>query len=65
MPKTKKGLKVETVSIPLKKEELHEVGCQTEVWTEEHMIKYRKMKRKLVEMIAVSFVSPFHFPYMF
>lgn len=30
------------------------VACQTEDWTDERMRKYRAMKRKLIELIAVS-----------
>lgn len=55
MTKAKRSLKVEAVYSMEESCQTAEVSCQTEDWDEERMIKYRKMKRKLVEMITVSY----------
>lgn len=52
MPDT---IKVEKEDIKQEDNACLDKACQTDEWNEERMIKYRKMKRKLVDMINVSF----------
>lgn len=54
MPRTRNAK--EEVVVPEKKEVVSGVdaACQTEDWSDDRMRKYRAMKRKLIELIAVS-----------
>lgn len=60
MPKGRKAVKEEEVVIKPESIASVDISCQTEEWTEDRMIKYRKMKRKLMELIAVNSTPPLY-----